>query len=54
MVSYITYIETKQGWMYLTVIIDLFKRKAVDWFMIDNLMTEDTILTAWHMVLKKM
>jgi putative transposase len=28
-VSDITYIETKQGWMYLTVIIDLFNRKAI-------------------------
>ncbi len=28
-VSDITYIETKQGWVYLTVIIDLFHRKGV-------------------------
>ncbi len=28
-VSEITYIKTKQGWMYLTVIIDLFHRKVV-------------------------
>ena len=28
-VSDITYIETKQGWMYLTVVIDLFNRKVV-------------------------
>ncbi len=27
----ITYIQTKQGWMYLTVIIDLFYRKVVGW-----------------------
>ena len=27
-VSDITYIETKQGWLYLTVIIDLYNRKS--------------------------
>lgn len=30
-VSDITYIKTKQGWLYLTVIIDLFNRKVVGW-----------------------
>jgi len=48
-VSDITYIETKQGWMYLTVIIDLFNRKVVGWSMSDNLTTQDTIISAWHM-----
>lgn len=27
----ITYIRTKQGWLYLTVIIDLFARYVVGW-----------------------
>lgn len=51
-VSDITYIQTKQGWMYLTVIIDLFNRKVVGWSMSDNLTTEDTILKAWNMAVK--
>jgi len=34
-VSDITYIQTKQGWIYLTVIIDLFHRKVVGWSMGD-------------------
>lgn len=51
-VSDITYIENKQGWMYLTVIIDLFNRKVVGWSMSDNLATEDTIISVWHMVVK--
>ncbi len=51
-VSDITYIETKQGWMYLTVIIDLFDRKVVGWSMSDNLTTEDTIVYAWHMAVQ--
>jgi len=51
-VSDITYIETKQGWMYLTVVIDLFNRKVVGWSMSDNLMTQDTIIVAWNMAAK--
>lgn len=51
-VSDITYIPTKQGWMYLTVIIDLFHRKVVGWSMSDNLGTEDTIIPAWNMAIK--
>jgi len=30
-VSDITYIKTKQGWVYLCIIIDLFSRKIVGW-----------------------
>ena len=48
-VSDITYIETKQGWMYLTVIIDLFHRKVVGWSMSETLNTSDTIIPAWNM-----
>lgn len=51
-VSDITYIETKQGWMYLTVIIDLFHRKVIGWSMSESLSTEDTIIPAWEMAIK--
>lgn len=51
-VSDITYIETKQGWMYLTVIIDLFNRKVVGWSMSDNLTAQGTIVAAWNMAIK--
>lgn len=51
-VSDITYIQTLQGWMYLTVIIDLFNRKVVGWSMSDNLTAEATIITAWSMATK--
>ena len=36
-VSDITYIRTYQGWLYLTVIIDLFDRKVVGWSRSNNL-----------------
>lgn len=51
-VSDITYIETKQGWVYLTVIIDLFHRKVVGWSMADNLTTQSTIIPAFSMAIK--
>ncbi len=51
-VSDITYIETKQGWMYLTVVIDLFHRKVVGWSMGETLSTDDTIIPAWNMAVR--
>ncbi len=30
-VSDMTYIETEEGWIYLTVVIDLFDRKVIGW-----------------------
>jgi len=51
-VSDITYIQTKQGWVYLTVIIDLFHRKVVGWSMSQTLSTNDTIIPAWNMAVK--
>lgn len=50
-VSDITYIRTKEGWMYLTVIIDLFHRKVVGWSMGETLAAEDTIVPAWRMAI---
>lgn len=51
-VSDMTYIYTKQGWMYLTVIIDLFNRKVVGWSFSKDLTTENTIVVAWNMATK--
>jgi putative transposase len=48
-VSDITYIETSQGWLYLTVIIDLFDRKVIGWAMSEDMSTESTIIEAWYM-----
>lgn len=48
-VSDITYIKTTQGWLYLTVIIDLFDRKVVGWSMSKGMTAEETIIAAWRM-----
>lgn len=51
-VSDMTYIHTEQGWLYLTVIIDLFARKVVGWAMSGDLKTGNTITPAWNMAVK--
>ena len=48
-VSDITYIPTSQGWLYLTIIMDLFDRKIVGWALSTEMTTEVTILAAWKM-----
>ena len=35
----ITYIYTKEGWLYLATVIDLYSRKIVGWSMDDNMKT---------------
>lgn len=39
-VSDISYIRTKEGWMYLAVVIDLFSRKVVGWSMNSHMKTD--------------
>ncbi len=48
-VSDITYIRTRQGWLYLTVILDLYDRKVIGWSMSNTMHTKNTIVPAWHM-----
>ena len=48
-VSDLTYIRTSQGWLYLTVIIDLWDRKVVGWSLSESLKAMDTVIPAWLM-----
>jgi putative transposase len=48
-VSDLTYILTKEGWLYLTVILDLYDRKVIGWAMSDNMTARDTVVVAWRM-----
>jgi len=50
-VSDLTYISTKEGWLYLTIIMDLFDRKIIGWAMSDNMTTQDTVVAAWRMAI---
>ena len=48
-VSDITYIKTAKGWLYLTVIVDLFDRKVVGWSQSSDLTAANTVIPAWRM-----
>ncbi|WP_026730345.1 IS3 family transposase [Flavobacterium denitrificans] len=51
-VSDITYIRIKDGFLYLTIILDLFDRKIIGWNLSNSLTTEQTTLPAWKMAVK--
>lgn len=51
-VSDLTYIKTAEGWVYLTVILDLADRSVVGWAMSETMKAEDTSVAAWKMALK--
>ena len=51
-VSDITYIHTKEGFLYLTTVLDLFDRKIIGWSLSDGMTTEQTALAAWRMAVK--
>jgi putative transposase len=51
-VSDITYIRTIKGWLYLTVIIDLFDRKVIGWALSTDMKAESTSIKAWRMAVK--
>lgn len=50
-VSDITYIQTQQGWVYLTTVIDLFDRKVIGRSVSDNMQCKNTVIPALKMAL---
>ena len=48
-VSDISYVRTNSGWLYLTVIIDMYDRKVIGWSMSTGLSAEETVIPAWLM-----
>jgi transposase InsO family protein len=51
-VSDITYIWTREGWLYLCTILDLYSRKIVGWAMSDSLAT-DFVIDALRMAVRR-
>jgi len=49
-VSDFTYIETKQGWLYLAVVLDLYSRRVIGWSM-DVTMDTELVSAALRMAL---
>lgn len=48
-VSDMTYIKTKQGWLYLTTVIDIGDRKVIGWALSATMKTNDTVIPAFRM-----
>jgi transposase InsO family protein len=48
-VSDITYLRTTAGWLYLTVVLDLYDRKIVGWAFSPTMEAEATVVTALRM-----
>ena len=46
-----TYIATREGWLYLTVIIDLFDRKVIGWSFSKGMTANETVIPAWRMAI---
>jgi transposase InsO family protein len=51
-VSDITYLRTIVGWVYLTVVLDLFDRKVIGWALSNSMETERTTIAAFKMAVK--
>ena len=50
--SDMTYIYTKEVFLYLITIIDLYDRKIIGWSLSDRMCIDQTSLPAWKMAIK--
>ena len=48
-ISDITYIPTSEGWLYLTVIMDLADRRIIGWSLSQSMRADKTTIPAWRM-----
>jgi len=51
-VSDITYLRTANGWVYLTIVLDLFDRKIVGWALSLGMEASETAVAAFEMAVK--
>jgi transposase InsO family protein len=51
-VSDITYIRVKEGFLYLTTVLDLYDRKVIGWSLSSGMSVEETSLAALRMAIK--
>jgi transposase InsO family protein len=51
-VSDITYIRTMKGWLYLTIVMDLWDRKVIGWSQSNDMSAESTSIAAWKMAVR--
>ncbi len=51
-ISDMTYIRTAEGWLYLTMVMDLYHRKIIGWSMSKTMEASDTTIPAFQMAVK--
>jgi transposase InsO family protein len=51
-VSDLTYISTREGWVYLTTVIDLWDRKVIGWALSHTMAAKETSVAALKMALQ--
>src|SRR5690606_13484752 len=51
-VSDITYIHTKEGFLYLSTITDRYDRRCIGWSISTGMSADETSLAAWRMAIK--
>jgi len=51
-VSDITYLRTINGWVYLTIVLDLFDRKIIGWALSLGMEASETTIAAFEMAVK--
>jgi transposase InsO family protein len=51
-VSDLIYLRTSEGWVYLTIVLDLFDRKVIGWAFSGDMKTEHTAISAVNMAFK--
>ncbi|GAB3829516.1 hypothetical protein GCM10028895_44470 [Pontibacter rugosus] len=51
-VSDLTYIRTGEGWLYLTIVLDLADRKVVGWALSETMEAEATTVAAFRMAIR--
>jgi putative transposase len=51
-VSDLTYIRTLEGWLYLTMILDLADRKIIGWALSETMEAKETTIAAWQMAVR--
>lgn len=48
-VSDISYIDTQEGWLYITTVLDLFDRKIIGWSFSNSMYASETSMAAFKM-----
>lgn len=51
-VSDITYVQTKEGFICLTTIMDLYDKKIIGWSLNDGMITDEATYGSWNLAVK--